>query len=126
MGSPAVIAALYSAVKLRRVGRGAGSPDRGALAAAYLHGVNAEARDPFCSGGCLLLLTYASPVTPYEPTPIAGVSHTSLTERGLPRCEPNDQTPAVPLGQQMQLGGQSSPRATHPPCRPGWSRLPLQ
>jgi hypothetical protein len=29
----------------------------------------------------MLLLTYASPVTPYKPTPIAGVSHTSLTER---------------------------------------------
>jgi hypothetical protein len=60
----------YSAVKLRRVGRGAGSTDR----------------DPFCSGGCMLLLTYASPVTPYKPTAIAGVSHTSLTERGMMRA----------------------------------------
>jgi hypothetical protein len=53
---------LYSAVKLRRVGRGAGL----------------TGPDPYCSGVCLLLLTYASPVTPYKPTPIAGVSHHSL------------------------------------------------
>jgi hypothetical protein len=33
------------------------------------------------SGVCLLLLTYASPVTPYKPTPIAGVSHDILTGR---------------------------------------------
>ncbi|MEY2434988.1 MAG: hypothetical protein QOC92_4713 [Acidimicrobiaceae bacterium] len=47
------------------VGRGAGSTDP----------------DPLVSGVCLLLLTYASPVTPYKPTPIAGVSHDILTGR---------------------------------------------
>jgi hypothetical protein len=57
--------ALYSAVKLRRTGRGAGL----------------TGPDPFGSGVCLLLLTYASPVTPYKPTPIAGVSHDILTGR---------------------------------------------
>jgi hypothetical protein len=37
--------------------------------------------DPLVTAGRLLLLTYASPVTPYKPTPIAGVSHDSLTGR---------------------------------------------
>jgi hypothetical protein len=59
----ATTAALYSAVKLRRVGRGAGSTDP----------------DPSVSDGCLLLPAYASPVTPRKPTPIAGVSHDILT-----------------------------------------------
>ncbi len=44
----ATTAALYSAVKLRRLGRGAGL----------------TGPDPLVSDGCLLLLTYASPVTP--------------------------------------------------------------
>jgi hypothetical protein len=39
--------------------------------------------DSSLPGDYLLLLTYASPVTPPEPTPITGVSHTNLTGRGL-------------------------------------------
>jgi hypothetical protein len=37
----------------------------------------------------MLLLTNTSPVTPYKPTPITGVSHTRLTERGFGVAEPS-------------------------------------
>jgi hypothetical protein len=40
--------------------------------------------------------------------------HQLLGVGGLPGCEPFDQAAAASFGQQMQFGGQSSPRATHP------------
>jgi hypothetical protein len=46
--------------------------------------VGSSGRDLPCSGGCLLLLRYASPITPHKPIWIVGVFHNSLVERGSP------------------------------------------